>query len=367
MGKTPHVLDSKQVDEINRRLSQPGYGCCALWMVVIFALLITVVLRFAVGALLVLIVGLICTVPLRVADGARRTTKLTYTSTDDRIIAFQGPFENLEEAKDVRLVKGTQENRDLKSHGGAAVLTVTEQARVGRVEPPFIDANIVVWGINAGNMRVLFFPDALLVFQQSRYRAVPYESLSVDYATTQAVRTFTPGDAEIIGQTWEHVNLDGGPDLRFSDNQRLYTMSYGLVQISSSSGFSVQLQVSNKSVAAGFSATLNDILSTSGTQRGSATGDQHGDGNRKCDSGGGRSSNQTRPPNAPEQAENRAARETLGVPPDANRDDIIAAYRKMAKMYHPDRVADLGPEFGELAERRMKEINAAYAELIQSG
>jgi DnaJ-domain-containing protein 1 len=35
-------------------------------------------------------------------------------------------------------------------------------------------------------------------------------------------------------------------------------------------------------------------------------------------------------------------------------------------MYHPDKVAGLGPEFGELAERRMKEINAAYAELIQS-
>jgi preprotein translocase subunit Sec63 len=33
-------------------------------------------------------------------------------------------------------------------------------------------------------------------------------------------------------------------------------------------------------------------------------------------------------------------------------------------MYHPDKVASLAAEFRELAEQRMKEINAAYAELL---
>jgi preprotein translocase subunit Sec63 len=36
----------------------------------------------------------------------------------------------------------------------------------------------------------------------------------------------------------------------------------------------------------------------------------------------------------------------------------------MAQMYHPDKVAGLAPEFRELAERRMKEINTAYAKLV---
>lgn len=49
--------------------------------------------------------------------------------------------------------------------------------------------------------------------------------------------------------------------------------------------------------------------------------------------------------------------------PDAPKEEILAAYRKMARLYHPDRVEGLGPEFKELAERRMKEINAAYREL----
>jgi DnaJ-class molecular chaperone len=39
---------------------------------------------------------------------------------------------------------------------------------------------------------------------------------------------------------------------------------------------------------------------------------------------------------------------------------ISEAYRSLAQMYHPDKVAGLAPEFHEVAERRMKEINAAY-------
>ena len=56
----------------------------------------------------------------------------------------------------------------------------------------------------------------------------------------------------------------------------------------------------------------------------------------------------------------------LGVPPSASSEEITVAYRQMAKQYHPDRVAHLGPEFHDLAEERMKEINAAYDKLKDS-
>ena len=58
--------------------------------------------------------------------------------------------------------------------------------------------------------------------------------------------------------------------------------------------------------------------------------------------------------------------EVLGVPIDASEDEITAAYRRMAQMYHPDKVTTLGPELQEVADRRMKEINAAYDALKQS-
>jgi curved DNA-binding protein CbpA len=55
----------------------------------------------------------------------------------------------------------------------------------------------------------------------------------------------------------------------------------------------------------------------------------------------------------------------LGVTPTATLEEIEAAYRQKAKQYHPDKVSHLGPEFQELAERKMKEINEAYEALIK--
>ncbi|MDP9439521.1 MAG: DnaJ domain-containing protein, partial [Actinomycetota bacterium] len=55
--------------------------------------------------------------------------------------------------------------------------------------------------------------------------------------------------------------------------------------------------------------------------------------------------------------------ETLGVGPSASMKEVTAAYRRMARLYHPDKVGNLPPEEREAAEVRMKEINAAYSDL----
>ena len=52
--------------------------------------------------------------------------------------------------------------------------------------------------------------------------------------------------------------------------------------------------------------------------------------------------------------------EVLGVSPGASDDEIKAAYRKLAKKYHPD----LNNGSAE-AEARMKEVNEAYTLLIK--
>lgn len=53
----------------------------------------------------------------------------------------------------------------------------------------------------------------------------------------------------------------------------------------------------------------------------------------------------------------------LGVRPGATRDEIRDAYRTQMKLYHPDRVADLGPELQAVAHRKSLDIQRAYAEL----
>ena len=62
---------------------------------------------------------------------------------------------------------------------------------------------------------------------------------------------------------------------------------------------------------------------------------------------------------------NRSPYDILDIPPNADAESIKLAYRKMAKLYHPDKVASLAPEFKQLAEQRMKEINAAFQQLMR--
>ena len=57
------------------------------------------------------------------------------------------------------------------------------------------------------------------------------------------------------------------------------------------------------------------------------------------------------------------ALEVLGLGAGASREEINAAYRRMARTYHPDKVAGEAQEIREFAEEKMKQINAAYSEL----
>ena len=55
--------------------------------------------------------------------------------------------------------------------------------------------------------------------------------------------------------------------------------------------------------------------------------------------------------------------EVLGVSENASDEEIKAAYRKLAKKYHPDNYAD--SPLADVAEQKMKEINEAYDTINQ--
>ncbi len=53
--------------------------------------------------------------------------------------------------------------------------------------------------------------------------------------------------------------------------------------------------------------------------------------------------------------------QVLGVSPNASDDEIKKAYRELARKYHPDNYHD--NPLADLAQEKMKEINAAYEEI----
>jgi len=55
--------------------------------------------------------------------------------------------------------------------------------------------------------------------------------------------------------------------------------------------------------------------------------------------------------------------EVLGLRPDAGVEEIKTAYRALSLKHHPDKVANLGPEFVKVAEEKFKAIQRAYDDI----
>lgn len=55
--------------------------------------------------------------------------------------------------------------------------------------------------------------------------------------------------------------------------------------------------------------------------------------------------------------------ERLGLTPEATDDEVKTAFRRLASVHHPDRVAQLGAGAQELAARTFREIKDAYEEI----
>ncbi len=66
------------------------------------------------------------------------------------------------------------------------------------------------------------------------------------------------------------------------------------------------------------------------------------------------------PPRAPRAETAGDPYRVLGVRRDASVEELTRAYRERMMEYHPDRVANLGPELRDLAHRKTVEIQRAW-------
>jgi DnaJ domain len=226
---------------------------------------------------------------------------------------------------------------------------------------------VPVWGIEAGDQSIFFFPEGALIYTDDRYDPLPYNSLKVAFSSGRFFEEEDlPDDAKVVERTWRFSRADGRPDPRYKkDNVEIPVVLYGLLEISAPSGQKVRLEVSDRIAAARFARTFGAEVPTE-EPRERKTG--HSKEHRRADNEPGRSSTKEgeEERRSAETLEREAtlatARRALGVSKGAGAEEISAAYRKLARTHHPDKVANLEPEVREYSEQRMKEINAAYAE-----
>jgi DnaJ-like protein len=352
------MLNRRTLKQINERPKQVnrlpflaiGAGSLAL------AALLYVLSGSRVLALVALFVGALGLLVAYRAQKARSIVSLTYDDLGGdlavRFAAVREACKDLASSEKIWRLSDSPEQRTLKA-GDISFPPEREPARVGLQEPPGIRANIPIWGIDAGEReKIFFFPDGVLIYRGERYEGLSYKSFKVDFSPARFFEEEAiPEDAEVVGRTWRYTREDGSPDRRYTPNPQIPVILYGLLRITGPSGLDVRLQVSNRVAAARFARAF-------GARRRERAREEQS--RRATSESGGQEG--ARP--SAEEAEARSpARRVLGVAEDAPMAEITTAYRKLALTFHPDKVAQLKPEVREYADQKMKEINAAYAEL----
>jgi hypothetical protein len=321
------------------------------------------------AVLVVLGGGVLFVLLLYVAQKAKTIIKLSYKGNLGEEAASR--FSEVQEAlKDLASSEGLWHLSDsvkLPKAGEVALTPEREPTRVGLLPTPGIKADVPVWGIETRDESIFFFPEGALIYRDDRYDPLPYKSLKVAFSSGRLFEEEElPDDATVLERTWRISRTDGSPDPRYKkDNAEIPIVLYGLLEISIPSGPKVHLKVSDRLAAARFARTFGAEASMEEPKEYTAG---HGEEFRRADKNSGRTSSkewreESRSAEILERdARLATARRALGVSKKAGTEEISAAYRKLARTHHPDKVANLEPEVREYSEQRMKEVNAAYAE-----
>ena len=165
-----------------------------------------------------------------------------------------------------------------------------EPARVGLLPTPGIKADVPIWGIEAGDGTIFFFPEGTLLYRNDRYEPVPYKALKITFSSGRFFEEDDlPADATVVDSTWRFSRPDGSPDPRYkNDNVEIPVVLYSLLDINGPSGLKMRLMVSNRRAAARFARTFGaeDLRekrrkdSTAGAASGKASGRSSSNGQK---------------------------------------------------------------------------------------
>lgn len=338
--------------DINYRVHQASYGPAAGAVATGAAILLLWVAPWWV-ALLVLVSGAAGGAWLEYQQRQRRLTTIHYRCDNDfqlRFAAIQHACEILARTEKIWLEAKRQSLQQQSYAGASQVIQLSSSpVKIQCQQPPFIKTNLTVWSIDVGYLTLFFLPDYILVWRRKIYSAVSYSALTLDCDRQQINLTGdVPKDARLLGETWQYVTPDGKPDPNAKHNQKLFQVQYGLLRLMASVGFNLRLHVSSIVIAEQFIKSFASVQQWLSPHR---------------------APEWDAPPAAPQANygidERRSPHDILGISPGASMSEVRAAYHRIARLNHPDKVSGLAPEFQELAEHRMKVITEAYRKLTQ--
>lgn len=257
------ILDksaAQVLDQINERLRSPWYS---LYSGILTAVLLFLSLWHA-FFLLLAIGTTVATYIIYTKDVIRKTTPLTYEFEDQDSKVFFSQLSKsitqLSSSKKIWRLKSQISTDDWKRNAGSQSIIVRQISKVGKTSPHLLEVNLIVWGIDAGEIKIYLLPDVVFILQRGVYTTVDYKDVRLDFSQFEYVEQESVcNDSTVIGHKWKYVRRDGGADKRFKGNRKLPIVRYGLVNFKSSK-LSIYLITSSLEVGSTFRKLMLQAL-----------------------------------------------------------------------------------------------------------
>jgi Protein of unknown function (DUF4236) len=244
--------------ELNEKHQKPQFWIWILGLTIAAALVLgPIALPF----------GVVLTIVVFQWDRYRRATVLLYdleTPAERDYQSIVEAFDQFAACAGTWHLQAEGATQDRKRNAGANVTVRRKRVQLSKEPPSVLRTNIDVPTLVAGRQTLSFLPDRLLVFDKSGVGAVSYAAINVDSSATRFIESqAVPSDATVVGQTWQFVNKNGGPDKRFSSNRQLPICLYEEIRFRSATGLNEAFQVSKVGVGKPLNNAIREQRATS--------------------------------------------------------------------------------------------------------
>ena len=173
-------------------------------------------------------------------------TNLTYISSSGRIGLLSGN-------PDSTYSFGKYYTKHIHPFGQVGIL------EAGKSNSIKMRCNVSTFQIVCSDVALYILPDCIIVVNNKDARVYSFEYVNIERlkANITSVGYDYAGDASNIKHYWEHETKDNNPDLRYKDNQMYTVATYGVVRLSSPSGFEFDIAISNSNICDMIYETLN--------------------------------------------------------------------------------------------------------------
>lgn len=217
--------------------------------------------------LLLPIVGIISFIYTAKWETKRRRVDLIYEFEDNNSEYYKkiiSAFNTLAGCQSIWSVVSSEYVPDTyqrKINAGAGRFINRTSASIGSGKLPWARANISsIPLLKACDRSLYFMPDGILVYDSQGVVCVNYVDIKTSASTTQFIEDYPPpSDANVVGHTWRYVNINGGPDRRFNNNEKLPICRYGQLSINVQNEQLLHIMTSKEEAAENFEKAMKEF------------------------------------------------------------------------------------------------------------